>query len=151
MNYMFEVGFLGTRAPFFMDLVTLIVAFLPLLIAGAIALARAKKYKLHALAQILIFAVSVIVLVYFEVGVRVGGGFDNFMDGSSVSYGYAFLVLMLHIARAIVTLVVWFITLVRAKKFLALGVHKKLGRISFIGIILTSLSSMWVYMILFVY
>jgi len=97
MNYMFETGFLGTRAPFFMDFVTLIVAFLPLLVAGAIALARAKKYKLHAYAQIFIFAFSVIVLVYFEVGVRVGGGFNSFMEGSSVSHNYAFLVLIIHI------------------------------------------------------
>jgi len=36
MNYMFQPGFLGTRAPFFMDFVTLIVAFLPLLIGVAI-------------------------------------------------------------------------------------------------------------------
>lgn len=36
MNYMFEAGFLGTRAPFFMDMVTLIVAGLPLLVAAAI-------------------------------------------------------------------------------------------------------------------
>ena len=151
MNYMFEAGFLGTRAPFFMDFVTLIVAFLPLLISGAIALARAKKYKLHSYAQIFIFAFSVIVLVYFETGVRVGGGFNTFMDGSSVSHNYAFLVLMIHIVIAVITLIIWFITLIRTKKFLALGIHKKLGKISFIGIVLTSLSSMWVYLILFVY
>jgi len=151
MNYMFETGFLGTRAPFFMDFVTLIVAFLPLLVAGAIALARAKKYKLHAYAQIFIFAFSVIVLVYFEVGVRVGGGFNSFMEGSSVSHNYAFLVLIIHIVIAVITLIIWFMTLIRAKKFLALGIHKKLGKISFMGIVLTSLSSMWVYLILFVY
>jgi putative membrane protein len=40
MEYMFEVGFLGTRAPFFMDTVTLIVALLPLLIALAVTLAK---------------------------------------------------------------------------------------------------------------
>ena len=151
MNYMFETGFLGTRAPFFMDFVTLIVAFLPLLITGAIMLARAKKYKLHSYAQIFIFAFSVIVLVYFEIGVRVGGGFNSFMDGSSVSHNYALLVLMIHIVIAVITLIIWFTTLIRAKKFLALGIHKKLGRISFMGIVLTSLSSMWVYLILFVY
>jgi len=148
---MFEVGFLGTRAPFFMDFVTLIVAFLPLLVSGAISLARAKKYKLHAFAQIFIFAFSVIVLVYFETGVRIGGGFNAFMEGSSVSHNYAFFILVLHIAIAMITLILWFATLIRAKRFLALGIHKVLGRISFIGIVLTSLSGIWVYLILFVY
>ncbi len=151
MNYMFESGFLGTRAPFFMDFVTLIVAFLPILVFGAITLARAKKYRLHALAQTLIFAFAVIILVYFETGVRVGGGFDSFMDGSSVSHNYAFFVLVLHIAISIITLIIWATSLIRAKRFLALGIHKVLGRISFIGIVLTSLSGIWVYLILFVY
>jgi putative membrane protein len=151
MEYMFESGFLGTRAPFFMDFVTLIVAILPMLVAGAISLARAKKYKYHAFLQIFIFAFATIVLVYFEIGVRVGGGFKAFMQGSSVSHDYAFFVLLLHIAIAVVTLLIWSITLLRAKRFLTLGIHKLLGRISFIGIVLTSLSGIWVYLILFVY
>ncbi len=151
MNYMFEVGFLGTRAPFFMDIVTLIVAFLPLLVMGVISLAKAKKYRLHALSQIFIFAFSVIILVYFEAGVRVGGGFNAFMDGSSVSHNYAFFVLILHIIISIITLFIWGGSLIGVKKFLAIGIHKALGRISFVGIVLTSLSGIWVYLILFVY
>jgi len=151
MHYMFEVGFLGTRAPFFMDFVTIIVAILPLLVTGAISLAKAKKYKLHALAQMVIFAFSVIVLLYFETGVRVGGGFNAFMDGSSVSHSYAFFVLILHIIIATITLLIWGTSLIRAKHFLSTGVHKLLGRISFVGIVLTSLSGIWVYLILFVY
>jgi len=151
MNYMFESGFLGTRAPFFMDFVTIIVALLPLLVAGAIGLAMAKKYKFHAFAQIFIFVFSVIVLVYFESGVRIGGGFNAFMDGSSVSHNYALFVLIFHIIIAVLTLIIWFTTLIRVKKFLALGLHKMLGRISFIGIVLTSVTGIWVYFILFIY
>ena len=134
-----------------MDFVTLIVAFLPLLVAGAIYLAIKKQYKLHSYAQVFIFAFSVIVLVYFEIGVRIGGGFNVLMEGSSVSHDYAFFVLMLHIVIAIITLIIWFMTLIKAKKYLALGIHKKLGKITFFGIILTTLSSMWVYLLLFVY
>jgi len=63
LEYMFHPGFLGTRAPLFMDMVTLIVALLPLLVAGAIYFAINKKYKVHAYSQIFIFAFSVIVLV----------------------------------------------------------------------------------------
>ncbi len=151
MNYMFETGFLGTRAPFFMDLVTLIVALLPMLVTGAIMLARAKRYKLHAYVQIFLFAFTVIVFTYFETGVRMVGGFNALMDGSSVAHNYALMVLILHIIIATITLIVWFITLIRVKKFLALGIHKKLGRISFVGIVLTSLSGIWVYLLLFVY
>ena len=79
------------------------------------------------------------------------GGFNALMDGSSVAHNYALMVLILHIIIATITLIVWFITLIRVKKFLALGIHKKLGRISFVGIVLTSLSGIWVYLLLFVY
>ena len=159
MDYMFEVGFLGTRAPFFMDFVTLIVALLPLLMLGAIKLATIKSYQSHALTQIIILIVSVIVVGYFEYGVRLGGGFNAFMEGSGVSHNYALWVLILHIIIATITLVVWARTIIIAikeKKNSKLPgsnskAHKKSGIQSFIGIFLTSFSGIWVYLLLFVY
>ncbi len=148
MNYMFDVGFLGTRAPFFMDLVTLIVAFLPFLIFGAIRLARTKKYKSHAVVQVVLFISSIVIFTYFEVGVRVGGGFNAFMDGSSVSHNYALYVLVLHIVIAIATLGLWTITISRNKKNYK---HKIFGMFTFLGITATSFSGIWVYLLLFVF
>jgi len=107
MNYMFEAGFLGTRAPFFMDFVTLIVALLPFLMMFIITLAIKKSYKAHAIGQIGLFIISIIVLMYFELGVRMGGGFEAFMEGSSVSHNYAFIVLVIHILISTATLLVW--------------------------------------------
>jgi len=148
---MFELGFFGTRAPLFMDIVTLIVALLPFLISANIMFAKEKKYKLHAFSQRLVFIVTIVVLVYFETGVRVSGGFNSFMSGSNVSHNYAFFVLLLHIAISTITIVLWFISIFRVKKFLTTGVHKLFGRIVFVGIVLTSLTGIWVYLILFVY
>ena len=159
MDYMFEAGFLGTRAPFFMDFVTLIVALLPLLVFGAIRLAHKKAYTAHAFMQTLIFTISVIVVGYFEYGVRVGGGFDAFMDGSSVSHNYALWVLIVHIIISVVTLIIWLKTLIFAKRESKKNrlpgsnsvVHKKTGIRTFIAIVLTSFTGIWVYLLLFVY
>jgi putative membrane protein len=159
MDYMFEVGFLGTRAPFFMDFVTLIVALLPLLVWGAITLATIKNYNTHALTQTLTLIVSVIVVGYFEYGVRLGGGFNAFMEGSGVSHNYALWVLILHITIATITLIIWGRTLIlgiknrREKKLPGSNSkrHKKSGIETFIGIFLTSFSGIWVYLLLFVY
>jgi putative membrane protein len=148
---MFESGFLGTRAPFFMDFVTLIVALLPFLMMGAISFARMKKYKAHQIAQYILFVVSVIVVGYFEVGVRIGGGFDSFIEGSSVAHNYALMVLIVHIIIAVVTLFVWTMAITRAKKYLREKKHKHMGKMTFSGVILTSLSGIWVYLLLFVY
>jgi putative membrane protein len=159
MNYMFQAGFMGTKAPFFMDLVTLIVAMLPLIVYVAIMLAKKKKYKLHLVAQNIIFVFSVIVVGYFELGVRVGGGFDAFIEGSSVSHVYASIILVIHILIAVVTLFYWIRTILNANyqfaKKLIPGVksreHKLLAIKTYLGIILTSFSGIWVYLLLFVY
>jgi len=159
MEYMFVKGFLGTRAPLFMDVVTLIVVLLPLLVAGAIAFARAGLYKVHSMLQGIIFIVSVVVLAYFEYGVRLGGGFGAYMEGSAVGHNYALIVLIVHIIIAVITLGFWVSTLVNARrdrKYKALpGVHssshRKAGVRTFIGIVLTSVTGLWVYLLLFVY
>jgi len=151
MNYMFESGFFGTRAPFFMDFVTLIVAVLPFLMMGAIFFAKIKKYKVHQMAQYALFIVSVIVVAYFEIGVRAGGGFNSFIEESSVAHNYALMVLIVHIIIAVATLFVWVMALTRAKKYLREKKHIQMGKITFSGIVLTSLSGIWVYLLLFVY
>jgi len=159
MDYMFAKGFLGTNAPFFMDVVTLIVAILPLLVYSSILLARKKMIKLHMLTQNVIFFVSVVIIGYFELGVRAGGGFNAFMSESDVSYTYALVVLILHIIIATLTLLYWTLTIMRAnyhyfKKELPgryTKMHKILALKSTLGIILTSFSGVWVYLLLFVY
>lgn len=151
MQYMFHPGFFGTRAPIFMDMVTLIVAFLPFLVATAIYFAVKKKYKVHAYLQIFIFAFSAIVLIYFETGVRAGGGFDFFMKESRVSHSYAFIVLISHIVISTITLIIWGTTLFMAKKQVQLSKHRKAGHITFTGVVLTSLTGIWVYFLMFVY
>jgi putative membrane protein len=156
---MFETGFLGTRAPFFMDFVTLIVALLPLLIFIAISLAKRKSYNAHAITQTFIFIISIIIFSYFEYGVRLGGGFDSFMEGSHVSHNYALWVLIAHIIISVITLGIWLSTLIYARKEqrkqtlpgqLSLA-HKKAGIRTFIGISLTAFTGIWVYLLLFVY
>jgi len=159
MDYMFQSGFLGTRAPFFMDFVTIMVALLPLLVLGAISMAKRKSYKLHALSQTIIFIISVIVVGYFEFGVRLGGGFNAFMEGSNTSHTYALWVLIVHIIIAVVSLIIWVKILFsanKAKKNNQLpgslsAEHKKAGIYTFIGIFLTGFTGLWVYVLLFVY
>lgn len=159
MDYIFQPGFLGTRAPFFMDVVSVIVAALPFLIYGAIMLAKKKNYRAHENVQSLLFVVSVIVVGFFEYGVRMEGGYKSLMEGSSVSHDYLLYVLIFHIFISVVTLILWIKTLYsakRSKKQAALPglhaeVHKKEGQRTFIGIILTMLTGAWVYMLLFVF
>lgn len=154
---MFHAGFLGTRAPFFMDFVLIIVALLPLLIVVAISFAKKGKYRLHEISQKIIFVVSVVVVGYFEYGVRLGGGYDGFVKDATVSHSYSLIVLIVHIFIAVVTLVLWLMTLINAKRDTQrkhIGIseaHRKWGKRTFVGITLTALTGIWVYLILFVF
>jgi len=159
MEYMFQNGFLGTKAPLFMDMVTLIVAVLPLLVYGAILLARKRMFKTHMILQNIIFVFSLIVVSYFELGVRVGGGFDAFISESNSSYTYALVVLVIHIIIATLMLYFWIKTIITGnynfKKSLLPGrasnAHKLLAVKTFVSIIFTSFTGVWVYILLFVY
>ena len=159
MEYMFSHGFLGTRAPFFMDFVTLIVTLLPFLVAIAIKFAKLKYYTAHSLVQISIFIFSILVLGYFEYGIRISGGFSTYIKDSGVEYNYALWVLIVHIIISVLTIGIWLSTLVNAHRDrlhkalpgLHSKSHKMAGIRTFIGIVLTSLSGVWVYLLLFVY
>lgn len=159
MDFLFQSGFLGTRAPLFMDIVSVIVALLPFLIFGAIGLAKRENYKAHESVQKLLFWVTVIVVAFFEFGVRMEGGYKNLMEGSSVGHNYFIYVLIFHILISVVTLILWVMTLYYAQRYkkqstlpgLYSSAHKKAGQRTFIGIILTMLTGAWVYTLLFVY
>ena len=159
MDFMFQAGFLGTRAPLFMDIVSVIVLLLPFLIFGAISLAKKKNYSAHESVQKLLFVVSVIVVGFFELGVRMEGGYKSLMEGSSVSHDYLLYVLIFHIIISVITLILWIKTLYLAKRYKKESTlpgsyaqaHKKDGLRTFIGIILTMLTGAWVYALLFVY
>ena len=68
-------GFLGTTAPFYLDLATVYFAVLPLLLAFSIYYAVKKEYKKHFVSQAIILGTTLIIVVIFEIGVRISGGF----------------------------------------------------------------------------
>ncbi len=155
---MFETGFLGTCAPFFMDMVTLYFAIMPFLVAYSIYLARQKKITLHIQSQIAIFALSMVMVVVFEIGVRVDGGFNAYMQESSFAYGGVLSYLILHILIALATVVAWGITIYSAMKaYREEGVtspyfkaHRKRAKWVFLAIIITSIMGTLMYPVLFI-
>jgi len=159
MNYMFEAGFLGTKAPFFMDFVMLIVALLPLLIGLGIVMARRDAWRVHRAYQWIIFVISVVVVGWFEYGVRVGGGFHSFVENSTLPKMLLWGVLIFHIVVSTLTIIWWVRTLVAAERAYHANnlpgghtlPHRRQGWWTAVGIFLTSLSGIWVYLLLFVF
>jgi len=158
MEYMLQPGFFGTRAPLFVDIMTLLMAILPFLLAGAIHMAKLKKYGLHMALNIALFFVALFVIGYFEYGVVLAGAYDTGHNGSTSFPRYLIAILVLHLVIAMITLAMWANILYNASKHFQNGLpgprskrHRKAGLRVFVGVILTALTGIWIYLLLFVY
>jgi len=152
---MFETGFLGTRALWFMDVVTIWFALLPFLLAGAIFLAMRRHYLLHARVQTVLFALTLAMVVLFEVGVRFSGGFLSYAEGSSVAFSALATLLVVHILIAVAAVALWAWLLVdtllrfRREGRVAMS-HRRFGQITYAGMTVTSFLGVLIYLLLFV-
>jgi len=152
-------GLLGTRAPLFMDVVTLYFAVLPFLVAFSIYLATQGKYQKHFKSQMAVFVMSLLMVVIFEIGVRIDGGFNVYMQESSIFYTGAVVYLVVHILFALMTMVAWGITIYSSYKAYreeGMGapyfkLHKKRARWVFLAIVINSIMGTLMYPILFVW
>lgn len=155
----FEPGFLGTRAAFYMDVVTLYFALLPFLVALAIRFAVRGNHRAHYKSQMAILAVTLLLVVIFEIGVRIGGGFLQYARESGVNYPFMVAFLVVHIIVAMVTVGSWGHLIYTARRaYLEEGPaaaafrnHKKTGRRVFAGIALTSAMGVAIYLFLFLF
>ena len=154
---MFEIGFLSDKAPLFMDIVSLYFLILPLLLFFSINLAIKKKFLLHLKSQMAIFVFSMLIIVIFEIGVRVIGGFGEFLKDSSIPYNFFIIFLILHIIIAIISVIGWIAMIIKSYTLYKqdgfnsefFKTHKNYSKLLFIGITITSYSGVGIYIILF--
>ena len=154
----FEPGFLGTRAAMYMDVVTVYFAILPFLVAFAIHFARKGDYAMHYHLQLFTLVMTLAIVVVFEIGVRIGGGFLAYAEESGINYGFLVAFLLIHILIAIVTVGAWLFLVYSARQaYIQDGPtspyfldHKKTGRRVFAGIFVTSVMGVMIYIFLFV-
>ena len=153
---MFELGFLGTKAAMYMDIVTIYFGLVPFMLIFSIIQAIKKKYQLHYKMQLFTFILTILMVIIFEVGVRLDGGLNAFMKTSTVDYNFMAILMVIHIIIAVVTVVLWSIILYGAiKKFKVEKVsvdhnHKFFGKIVFLGMSITSALGISIYYLLFI-
>ena len=155
---LFEAGFLGTRAALYMDVVTLYFALLPFLVFYSIRFAVRGEYVTHYKSQLAILLLSTVMVLIFEVGVRISGGFSEFVKESSYSYEFMVGFLAFHILIALVTVVGWVTLIYRSIKLYKEGGrdavasmdHRRVSRWVFTGIVATSVTGCMIYGFLFI-
>lgn len=151
----FEPGFLGTRAAFYMDIVTLYFAILPFLLALSIRQAVIGNIVFHYRSQMAILGLTVVMVILFEVGVRIEGGFVEYVKMSPVSYDFLLLFLVVHIFIALMAVGGWIYLIASSyRTYLqggkeAMGKHRKMGKWIFAALTLTSVMGGSIYLFLF--
>ncbi|WP_310439670.1 DUF420 domain-containing protein [Sulfuricurvum sp.] len=152
----FEPGILGTRALMYMDIVTLYFAILPFLLGFSIYQAIRNNIKLHYQSQFFILAMTIGMVLIFEIGVRLSGGFVEYAKQSPLSYDFLLLFLVIHILIALMAVGGWIYLIISTYKSYQNGTienstkHRKIGKWIFGALTLTSLMGCSIYLFLFV-
>ncbi len=153
----FEPGFMGTRAPLYLDIVGVFFFLLPFMLFFSIRCAVKGEIKKHFISQVVIFVLTLVFVVVFETGMRLAGGFQEYMKSSPVSYSFFITFLIIHVLVAIATFNLWSYQLITSVKAYRKGTltgevaakHKKLARILVLGIFITILQGIGIYYFLF--
>ncbi len=150
-------GFLGTRASLLLDIIVTFLALLPLFTGISIMFATRRELRLHQVTQFLLFFLMLIILLLFAYVVHYKTGFEALLQESTINPTIAFIGLIIHIVISLVTFTLWMFALLYAlsdKKRRGLpGVysmsHANAGKRVFKFILLTALSSVSIYWMLF--
>ena len=151
------VGFWGTNAPLHMDIMVSFLAILPILSGLSVLFAIRRSFKLHQFTQFFLLFLTVLALGFFAYLAYYTKSFERFTQSSSIDHILVVIALVVHAIIAISTLLLWILTFIyalsdrkrRALPGLYSQSHAKAGKRVFTGIVLTALSAIGIYWMLF--
>jgi putative membrane protein len=158
-------GFLGYRTSFMLDFVVVsLVLIVPILVYSLFAAKFRHQYRLHRTLQLVLGVVLLVAVGLFEIDLQlIQGGWLNVVAKretplSEPQLTFARLVLRVHLLFAISTPLLWGLTIGLAMRWFPSppqpsphsSLHKTLGWLSTLDIVLTSLTGLAFYYFAFV-
>ncbi|CAA6803353.1 MAG: Unknown protein [uncultured Campylobacterales bacterium] len=145
---------LNSRADWVVNFVIFCSFILPFALVFSFKLARKKKYLLHKYTQIGLFVVATLAVILLEVDIR----FFHLNDAIEVSkyYGTTYLLVLfvIHLVFAFSSYILWIYMLIKSSKQYPKKFnfnHKLYGMILFFDLLMTSVTGIWLYVLLFIY
>jgi uncharacterized membrane protein YozB (DUF420 family) len=153
---MSPAGVLGTRADLITDLIVIGFAAVPFILFLSSRRARRGQYRLHRAVQTVTLVVLSIILVLFEVNIRLRGD-SVFLSSSLAGTPFLRLSLFIHLAIAVATFLSWFglalLSWPRLGRVLPGSFsarHRLFGRAVMVGTVLTAVTGIELYVVAFV-
>lgn len=132
----------------------------PFISLYAISLIKKKQLKTHMKIQKRLFWICVAGVLLLELQIRISGGSGSLVVNSSyVDSPFFKYILIAHIIGAVLTYIIWGVTIFWSNKKFKLGLtlpgrfskmHKRLGYVAIIGLFYTALSALAVFNIAFI-
>lgn len=161
-----NTGFLGFDSSLMLDVVVCaLVLVVPVVVYSLYLVKVRRNYAMHAAVQTTLSVVLLVVVAAFEVDMRMHGGWEKIINKNpeaprlvGETLEQVRTMLWIHLVFAISTPVLWVTTLVLAwKRFPSPPVpgahsylHKKLGWLSTLDLVMTSLTGLGFYYLAFV-
>jgi putative membrane protein len=140
-----------------MDIAIVLFTVLPLLLGFAIRFAKRRRYLAHRNLQTATLLLILILIVLFELNIRLSGGTSTFLAKSSVNPHFLRVFLRFHIVVATITAIVWTTLVVRSWRRFRRELpgsfsraHRRWGWITFGGVFVLSSTGCALYVMLFV-
>ena len=153
---MLSTGFFGTRADAFVDVAMVVFIAAPFLMAWALRLAAQRSYRAHRRLQVAVLLAGIVAVLLLEGSIRFGGAVDAFTV--SAFYGTTAMagLFAVHLAVAVPTFIGWCaLAVVSWRRFPrvlpgSFSVrHRRWGRLTFVGLWLTCVTGVALYVMSF--
>ncbi len=140
-----------------MSVFTIYSFFIPFLLLYSILQIRKKRIRKHIVSQTVSLALTLIFVIYFEIMVRLNGGFLAYVEDSLFSYKFLIIYLFIHIIIAFSSFAGWIYLYVssikayskKSKTIFDKKMHKRIGISIFIALTINSIMGILLYFFLF--
>jgi len=145
------------NAPKYMTIFSIFSSSLPFFLYLSIYQAKKKNIKIHFISQSILLGLTLLFVIYFEIMVRMYGGFLEFSDNSLVPYSFLIAYLFLHIIIASSSLGGWIYLYISSLKaylkkdevYFHSHKHKRIGIAIFMALTVNSIMGLLLHVFLF--
>jgi putative membrane protein len=156
-------GFLGTRASFMLDVVSLaMLLVLPILAASIYLVKYRRQYDLHKRIQLILGSLLLVAVLLFEADMRINGWRDRAEASPYMGHGSAVdwvtIALGIHLCFAVTAALLWIVVIAQALRRFARppmpndhsAWHRRLGKWAAYDMLCTAVTGWFFYWLAFV-